>query len=183
MIINGETACCYSYNACNELTDELGDQGEVDYAYDGRGNCILKAIEGGTATYFEYNARNLITRIDSTEPGFTPNVFTYNALGQRISKADSTGTTYYVWDGPIACFPSGCHVCPPHSAHTRQTSRRSRALVGIRFTESNAPPPSSADPSAARGLPWLSRGPEGWRSVRGGRRDGRLARPTWPPGR
>ena len=99
MIINGETACCYSYNACNELTDELSGSEEVDYEYDGRGNCIRKTVEGGATTYFDYNARNLITRIDSTEPGFTPNLFTYNALGQRISKTDSTGTTYYVWDG------------------------------------------------------------------------------------
>jgi len=93
------TVACYSYNNCNELTDELCGSEEIDYEYDGRGNCVSRSVEGGTTTYFEYNARNLITRIDTTELGFTPNLFSYNALGQRISKTDSTGTTYYVWDG------------------------------------------------------------------------------------
>jgi len=100
MILNGETACCYTYNAANELTDEMSDQGEVDYAYDGRGNCIRKTVEDGYSTYFAYNSRNLIAGITSDDPAFTtPNAFTYNALGQRISKTDSAGTTYYVWDG------------------------------------------------------------------------------------
>jgi len=99
MILDGETVCCYSYNACNELTDELGDQGEVDYAYDGRGNQVERKVLGGETLYFEYDSRSLITRIDSTEDGFTPNTFGYSALGQRMRKTDSTGTTYYVWDG------------------------------------------------------------------------------------
>ena len=46
-----------------------------------------------------YNSRNLVTRIDSTQEGFTPNTFGYNALGQRIRIIDSTGTKWYVWDG------------------------------------------------------------------------------------
>jgi len=46
-----------------------------------------------------YNSRNLVTRIDSTQEGFTPNTFGYNALGQRIRITDSTGTKWYVWDG------------------------------------------------------------------------------------
>jgi len=53
----------------------------------------------GTPTYCSYNSRNLITRIDSTQEGFTPNTFGYNALGQRIRITDSTGTKWYVWDG------------------------------------------------------------------------------------
>jgi YD repeat-containing protein len=51
---------------------------------------------GGDTTYFSYNSRDLITRIESTEPGFTPNESDYNALGQRTRITDSTGTTYFV---------------------------------------------------------------------------------------
>jgi RHS repeat-associated protein len=54
---------------------------------------------GGDTTYFSYNSRDLITRIDSTQAGFTPNEFDYNALGQRTRITESTGTTYFVWDG------------------------------------------------------------------------------------
>jgi hypothetical protein len=54
---------------------------------------------GGDTTYFSYNSRDLITRIDSTQVGFTPNEFEYNALGQPTRITDSTGTTHFVWDG------------------------------------------------------------------------------------
>jgi YD repeat-containing protein len=60
---------------------------------------MSQTIAGGHTTYFEYNSRNLIARITSTDPAFTPNDFAYNALGQRVRITDSTGTTYYVWDG------------------------------------------------------------------------------------
>jgi RHS repeat-associated protein len=99
LLTNGE-ATYYSYNAANELTYEHtlgGDQ--VYYTYDGRGNQTQRKALAGDTTYFEYNAQNLITHIDSTEAGFTPNTFAYNALGQRIRITDSTGTAYYVWDG------------------------------------------------------------------------------------
>jgi len=99
LVYNGEVTY-YSYNPANELTHEVTLGGEtVYYSYDGRGNQTERRVLGGDTLYFEYDSRNLITRIDSTEAGFTPNTFAYNALGQRIRKTDSTGTTYYVWDG------------------------------------------------------------------------------------
>ena len=49
------------------------------YTYDGRGNQTQRSVLGGETTYYSYNSRNLITRIDSTEPGFTPNTFAWNA--------------------------------------------------------------------------------------------------------
>ena len=99
LVANG-VSTYYSYNEANELTDEVTLGGEtVYYTYDGRGNQTHRSVLGGETLYFDYNSRNLITRIDSTEDGFTPNTFEYNALGQRIKKVDSTGSTRYVWDG------------------------------------------------------------------------------------
>jgi RHS repeat-associated protein len=98
-LLAGGQVTCYSYNAANELIKELCDGQTVSYAYDGRGNCIRRTVEGGHTTYFAYNSRNLLTAITSTDPAFTPNAFEYNALGQRIKKVDSTGTTRYIWDG------------------------------------------------------------------------------------
>jgi len=99
LVYNGEVTY-YSYNPANELTHEVTLGGDtVYYSYDGRGNQTERSVLGGETLYFEYDSRNLVTRIDSTEDGFTPNAFGYSALGQRIRKTDSTGTTYYVWDG------------------------------------------------------------------------------------
>jgi len=91
----------YTYNPANELTvEETPGVETAYYTYDGRGNQIQRSVLGGHTTYFEYNSRNLITRIDSTDPAFTtPNTFAYNGLGQRVQKVDSTGTTKYLWDG------------------------------------------------------------------------------------
>jgi len=99
LIANGQSSCCYTYNEANELTHELDGTDEIDYTYDGRGNQVTRTVQGGYTTYFAYNSRNLITAIWSDDPAFTPNYFAYNALGQRIQKVDSTGTTNYVWDG------------------------------------------------------------------------------------
>ncbi|RLC61592.1 MAG: hypothetical protein DRI48_10585, partial [Chloroflexi bacterium] len=98
LLADGQVTC-YSCNAANELVEEDCDGQTVYYGYDGRGNCIRRTVAGGHTTYFAYNSRNLLTAITSTDPAFTPNTFEYNALGQRIKKVDSTGTTRYVWDG------------------------------------------------------------------------------------
>jgi len=99
-IVENGTPTYYQYNAANELVHEVTPGGEIAYyTFDGRGNQTQRKVLGGDTTYFAYNSRNLLTRIDSTKPGFTPNTFKYNALGQRIEKVDSTGTTRYVWDG------------------------------------------------------------------------------------
>jgi len=91
----------YTYNEANELTvEETPGVETAYYTYDGRGNQTQRKVLGGYTTYFEYNSRNLITRIDSTDPTFTtPNTFEYNGLRQRVQKVDSTGTTKYLWDG------------------------------------------------------------------------------------
>jgi YD repeat-containing protein len=81
-----------TYNPANELAHEhTPGADQVYYAYDGRGNQTRRTVLGGETTYYDYNSRNLITRIDSTEPGFVPNTFAYNALGQRVRIADSAG--------------------------------------------------------------------------------------------
>ena len=100
IVANG-LATYYSYNAANELTlEETPDASEtIYYIYDGRGNQTQRQVLGGQTLYFDYNSRNLVSGIWNTDPTFTPNYFEYNALGQRIKKVDSTGTTRYLWDG------------------------------------------------------------------------------------
>jgi YD repeat-containing protein len=99
LIEDGDRVTCTICNDANELVTECRDGQEIEYEYDGRGNQVRHTVVGGHTTYFSYNSRDLITRINSTQAGFTPNEFEYNALGQRTRITDSTGATYFVWDG------------------------------------------------------------------------------------
>ena len=40
-----------------------------------------------------------ITAIWKDTPDFVPNYFDYDGLGNRVYMQDSTGVTYFVWDG------------------------------------------------------------------------------------
>jgi len=75
LVANG-TPTYTTYNAANELLQEVTPGVETAYySYDGRGNQTQRSVLGGDSTYYSYNSRNLITRIDSTQEGFTPNKF------------------------------------------------------------------------------------------------------------
>jgi len=41
----------------------------------------------------------MMTSVRSTEDGWTSNAIEYDGLASRVAKVDSTGTTYYAWDG------------------------------------------------------------------------------------
>jgi len=105
------------------LTRHLPNGSRTYYTYDDAGRlstlrlrCLARqgaqrSVLGGHTTYFEYNSRNLITRIDSTDPAFTtPNTFEYNALGQRVQKVGGGCQIFFrqlflrpggVWPGEI----------------------------------------------------------------------------------
>ena len=49
--------------------------------------------------YFDWDGRDMLVAVRSTEDGWTDNETRYDGLAMRASKLDSTGFLYYDWDG------------------------------------------------------------------------------------
>ena len=82
----------YTYDAIYQLTQVVqnGSTTTESYTYDPVGNRLSSLA----ASPWNYNASNQLTSI-SGSPGTT---FTYDANGNTLSKANTSGTTQYAWD-------------------------------------------------------------------------------------
>ncbi len=82
---------------------------DARYAYDEHGNLIerlqgKRGSAGQTRTHFTWDAANQLVRAEvargpddiATNQTFN---YAYDALGRRIAKTDSFGTTHFAWDG------------------------------------------------------------------------------------
>ncbi len=87
----------YTYDALGRLltvTDSLAHT--TTYAYDANGNKTSIVDAKAQTTTFTYDALNRLTKIQYP----TSNVqYTYDAVGNRLTMADPTGTTTYTYDG------------------------------------------------------------------------------------
>ncbi len=89
-ILNGVVGApeAYTYDNANKLLTA----GAKSYTYDAAGN--TKTVTGGSqVTTLSWDAAGRLTGI--VYPNATTNAFTYNGLGQRVGKTDSTGTFAY----------------------------------------------------------------------------------------
>ena len=87
----GETTI-YKYNAA----DQLVAAGDETLGYDARGNLVRQANSAGGRSYV-YDAANRLERVilpDSSEVRYG-----YAATGDRVSRQDKTGKTWFVSDG------------------------------------------------------------------------------------
>ncbi len=98
LIADGVTTT-YTYDAANELTAESSPSEDAAYTYDGHGNQIARAVDGGDTTYYDCDARNNIAAIWTRDDAITPNYFNYDGDSVRTQIIDSTGETNYTWDG------------------------------------------------------------------------------------
>jgi len=100
-------ATLYGYDPLGRLATVTDPQGRTTtYGHDPAGNITTKQDPGGNCTAtpktgcttFGYDAADQQTTISYSE-GATPNVTVgYNALGQRTSMTDGTGTSTWTWD-------------------------------------------------------------------------------------
>lgn len=91
---NGAVSQQFTYDAHDKLTG--GTAGAETDGYDANGNETSVTISGGT--YRDtYDDEDRLTSI--LFPGGGTDTFTYNGLGLRTGKTDSTGTYAYVCDG------------------------------------------------------------------------------------
>lgn len=85
----------YSYNELNQLVRA----GTVIYSYDDAGNLVAKSDNGILKASFEYNSRNqMIKSKVFSENDMVEETYSYNYLGDRISKTSNGITTYYILD-------------------------------------------------------------------------------------
>jgi RHS repeat-associated protein len=88
----------YSYDAANQLTKYVDNTGTTTFAFDANGNQRLQiASAGGGTTTNTWDFENRLIKV--APPGGVLNTFSYNGDGQRVQRADSTGTLKEVWDG------------------------------------------------------------------------------------
>ncbi|MFO7955867.1 MAG: hypothetical protein R6X33_02070, partial [Candidatus Brocadiia bacterium] len=88
----------HTYNAANELTRLHDGEGWTYFAYDGSGNTTMEQTPAHTR-YYDWDGRDMMTGVRSTEQDWTENVYRYDGAGSRASTLESGGLTYYDWDG------------------------------------------------------------------------------------
>ncbi len=101
LLRHGETGAenlsYYGYDAANELTT-VHDQGGWSYFYyDQNGNTVTEQTPSYTR-YYDWDGRDMLAGVRSTEAGWTDNVYRYDGLASRVSTLESSGFTYYDWD-------------------------------------------------------------------------------------
>ena len=87
----------YEYGIENRLLRITDENGEVleTYEYDGRGNQVARKVAGGVSQVFEYDYRNLLTRVsDGTEVV----EFRYDGRGDRVLRTIGNEDTLYIND-------------------------------------------------------------------------------------
>ena len=92
-LING-IAAHYSY----DNADKLQTVGATTFHYDLAGRCYKRTDSSGD-TLFDHDYEDRITKI--TYPNLSCNTFTYNGLGSRVGKSDSTGSYTFFRNGSV----------------------------------------------------------------------------------
>jgi YD repeat-containing protein len=94
---DAENLTYYAYDAANELTALHDAAGWTYFSYDANGNTVMEQTPAYTR-YFDWDGRDMLTGVRSTEQGWTDNVYRYDGLASRVSTLESGGLTYYDWD-------------------------------------------------------------------------------------
>jgi RHS repeat-associated protein len=97
----GTATLGYAYDAANRLTQITQGTLSWSFGYDGAGNRTSLTQPNGTNTTYAYQVNNWLSSITHKGPGgaaFQIISYTYDANGNRITQADSSGTTTSGYD-------------------------------------------------------------------------------------
>jgi RHS repeat-associated protein len=97
----GTTTLGYAYDAANRLTQITQGTLSWSFGYDGAGNRTSLNQPNGTSTTYAYLINNWLSSITHKGPGgaaFQTISYTYDANGNRITQADTSGTTTLSYD-------------------------------------------------------------------------------------
>jgi len=111
--LTSHLSTAYGYNEADQLLED--DQ--FTYQYDGNGNLVQKnAKSDGAATRYEYDRFNRLTQV--TLPDGSACTYRYDAFGRRIEKNVGGTLTRYAYDGlDIVCEYDGDNVCVARYTH------------------------------------------------------------------
>jgi YD repeat-containing protein len=102
----------YTYDDFNKLLTA----GNRSFTYDADGNCTSVALQGGgTTRTYRWGYNNELLQI--TYGGGGTNTFTYDGIGRRVTKTDSTGSCSFIYDGDRI-------LSDGHAVYTRAGSSR-----------------------------------------------------------
>jgi RHS repeat-associated protein len=102
--------------------DKLLSAGSKTYGYNNAGDCTGITV-GGVTTTLSYDYEHRLTAVGGT----ATDSFSYNGLGLRVGKTDSTGTYSYVCDGTEAASPvltDGAAVYTPGLSERRGSTSK-----------------------------------------------------------
>jgi RHS repeat-associated protein len=85
---NSTSGVLYTYDADNRLLTANG----ISYAYDNNGNLVSKS----DGTNYKYEYENRLTEV--ILPDASQVTYLYSASGDRLSRTNSSGTIYYLYD-------------------------------------------------------------------------------------
>jgi RHS repeat-associated protein len=108
------TQTTFGYDAANRLTSLTQGSLSWTFGYDGAGNRTSLGQPNGTTTTHGYLNNNWLSSITHKSPGgatLQAFSYTYDANGNRITQADSTGSTSFGYDAlnrlVSAAYPAG----------------------------------------------------------------------------
>jgi RHS repeat-associated protein len=102
----------YTYDDFNKMLTA----GNRSFTYDADGNCTSVALQGGgTTRTYHWGYNNELLQI--TYGGGGTNTFTYDGIGRRVTKTDSTGSYSFIYDGDRI-------ISDGHAVYTRAGSSR-----------------------------------------------------------
>ena len=142
---NGSQVQNFTYDGHDKVATAAG---ETD-GYDAAGNQTSVLLNGSTSTR-TFDDEDRLTSI--TIPGVGTDTFTYNGLGLRVGKADSTGTFSFLCDGASPASPvlwDGYAVYTPGLSENRggTTLYNHADLLGslVELTDSQQQPTNAAE--------------------------------------
>ncbi len=97
----GTATLGYTYDAANRLTQITQGTLSWSFGYDGAGNRTSLSQPNGTSTSYAYLVNNWLSSVTHKAPGgaaFQTISYTYDANGNRITQADTSGTTTLGYD-------------------------------------------------------------------------------------
>lgn len=92
----------YQYNAANRLVQLSNpDYLQMDYQYDPAGRLLSRVSSAGARSTYQYDANGTLNRLsqyDAANALISDTSYTRDRVGNILTRADSTGTTSYVYD-------------------------------------------------------------------------------------